>query len=104
MNDALITPALLKVHIDAKETGEPARHAYVLGPSPAAKPLPDTAMMTPACPDDVFRVIVGVACTFARNAVSAETNNAMMRMSKVTAYRVRRNALKSKHTSLKLMR
>jgi hypothetical protein len=63
VKDALIAPVpLLKVHEDGAETGVPVRQAYT-PPSgtPISKPVPDTAMMTPACPEVALSVIVGAA-------------------------------------------
>jgi hypothetical protein len=98
LKEALITPRALKVQADGDEIGVPARHGYEFGPSPSANPLPDTAMMTPACPDVALSVIVGVAFTVIE--LSTETNNAITRTRNVTANLARRKACKSKHTSL----
>jgi hypothetical protein len=78
---------LLRVHVDGLLTGVP------LTAQPVSDTLnPDRVTVTevPGFPWDGFKEIVGDALTFCRNAVSAETNRAMRRISKVTAYRVRR--------------
>ena len=97
-NVTLGTPAAT-VHELGLLTGVPVIEQLVSIQSRAA---PLTLIESPGKPCDGDNVIVGAARTFPKNAVSAETNIAMRSMSKVTAYRVRRNASNSKHTSLKL--
>jgi hypothetical protein len=65
-------------------------------------PAPAIATFVPVSPPGGAKVSVGAAFTLAMNAVSVETNRAIVRIKRVTAYRVRRKASKSKHTSLKL--
>jgi hypothetical protein len=113
LNDPLVmTPPLLIVQLTVpKSTGAPVMvHVPVPAPSFDAKPDPATvkgvlgAEGGPGIGGDPAEGEIdmeGPAFTV-RNAVSAETNSAMKRISKVTAYRARRNASKSKPTSLKL--
>jgi hypothetical protein len=99
-----MSPVVVKVHVGvppAVETGDPDKQGPVT--SVVANPVPDTAITAPGCPEVVLSVMVGVACTLFIIAVSAATNSAIMRTSNVTAYRMRRNVPKSKHTSLKLI-
>jgi len=73
-----------------------------VGVSDKLNPLPLIWTIVSTGPVLGERVIAGAALTFARNVVSAETNNVMKIKSKVTAYRILRKAF-NLCTSLKIV-
>jgi len=105
---AIVNPEATNVPALIVQVGEPIMFEELLvivhdvSAGDVLNPDPFTWTVVSTGPVLGARVIAGVAFTFWMNAVSAETNSAMRRISNVTAYRVRRNASKSKHTSLKL--